>query len=205
MTQITLATAKSKTVGGQSIAISAASNAAPIAITTSAVHGLETGDIVQISSVTGNLGANGQFVITKTDTTHFTLNNSNGSGAYVSGGSAAHVGFATTGAAVDNTVFPNGVPNNLTAVVRVESATSGSKLRFLIEDSADSSFVTAMPGPSGSFIGGIGLSYDKRWAARYQDFPDLRLAASGDNVRLKVLFGNPTAAQVFQFSSWLEY
>ncbi len=203
MTQISIASAKSKTVGGQSITITAASNAAPIAVTATA-HGLETGDIVQVSGVTGNLAANGQFVITKTSANAFTLNNSNGSGAYVSGGAAAHVGFATAAALVDNTIF-SAVPSNLTFVFRLELAPAGAKMRFVLEDSADSAFVTAMPGPAGSFPGQVGLSYDKKWSARYQDFPDLRLAASGDNMRVKVMFGSPTAAQVFQFSSWLEY
>ena len=56
MTQTSIVSGKSKTVGGQAIAITGATNAAPISITATA-HGLETGDIVQNSgdSSSGNL------------------------------------------------------------------------------------------------------------------------------------------------------
>src|SRR5579864_3812237 len=57
-----------------------ASNASPIQITTSAAHGLSTGQLVTIIGVTGNINANGSWPITVQDTTHFTLNGSVGSG-----------------------------------------------------------------------------------------------------------------------------
>lgn len=66
--------------------INAATNAGPIAITTTANHGLTTGDTVTITGVTGNTAANGTFVITVTGVTSFTLDGSTGNGAYVSGG-----------------------------------------------------------------------------------------------------------------------
>ena len=67
--------------------VSGATNASPIVITTSAAHGFVTGDYVAISSVTGNLGANGIWKITKVDDTSFSLNNSVGNAAYTTGGS----------------------------------------------------------------------------------------------------------------------
>lgn len=70
--------------------VSAASNASPIQITTSAAHGLNTGDDVFISDVTGNTAANGFFTVTVTGSTTFTLNGSTGNGAYVSGGLVAN-------------------------------------------------------------------------------------------------------------------
>jgi hypothetical protein len=66
--------------------VNAATNASPIQITTVAVHGLVTGDYVYISTVSGNLGANGFWKITKVDDSNFTLNNSIGTGAYTTGG-----------------------------------------------------------------------------------------------------------------------
>ena len=67
-------------------AISNATNASPIAITTSGNHGLSTGQLVGISGVLGNTAANGQFIVTVTGTNTFTLNSSTGNGAYLSGG-----------------------------------------------------------------------------------------------------------------------
>jgi len=66
--------------------ITAATNASPIQITTSAANALTTGQTVTISGVTGNTAANGTWVITVINTTNFTLTGSAGNGAYVSGG-----------------------------------------------------------------------------------------------------------------------
>ena len=70
------------------LTITGATNASPIQITTSAVNSLTTGQTVTISGVTGNTNANGTFVITVIDNTHFTLNGSAGNGAYGGGGIA---------------------------------------------------------------------------------------------------------------------
>ena len=66
--------------------ITAASNTAPIQITTSTNHGLSTGDRVSIIGVVGNTAANGAFRVTVIDGSNFTLNSSSGNGAYSSGG-----------------------------------------------------------------------------------------------------------------------
>lgn len=70
--------------------VTAATNASPIAITTSAAHGLQTGNRVTIADVGGNTAANGTFTVTRTGATTFTLDGSTGNGAYTSGG-AGHV------------------------------------------------------------------------------------------------------------------
>lgn len=67
------------------VAITAASNASPIQIT-SAAHGRSTGDSVTITGVGGNTAANGSWSITVVDANNFTLNGSTGNGAYTSGG-----------------------------------------------------------------------------------------------------------------------
>lgn len=72
--------------GGSPRTITAASNATPIAITTSGSHGWTTGDRVTIYGVAGNLDANSTWTITVTGATTFTLDNSVGSGAYTAGG-----------------------------------------------------------------------------------------------------------------------
>ncbi len=67
--------------------VSAASNTAPISITTTAPHGLVTGDIVTVTGVVGNTAANVVgTAITVTSPTTFTLNGTTGNGAYTSGG-----------------------------------------------------------------------------------------------------------------------
>lgn len=69
--------------------VTAATNASPIAVTTSAPHGMTTGDTVTISGVGGNTAANGTFTVTVTGSTTFTLGGSTGNGAYTSGGTVA--------------------------------------------------------------------------------------------------------------------
>lgn len=71
--------------------VSAATNAAPIAVTTSAAHGLSTGMFVQILGAVGNTAANGTFRVTVTSPTAFTLDGSSGNGVWSSGGKVQRV------------------------------------------------------------------------------------------------------------------
>lgn len=68
--------------------INGATNASPIVISTTAAHTYTTGDEVNIAAVLGNTAANGLWIITVIDGTHFSLNGSTGNGAYTSGGIA---------------------------------------------------------------------------------------------------------------------
>lgn len=81
-----VASASGDVSGITDLDITAASNTSPIAIATATAHGLSTGDFVSISDVVGNTNANGTFEITVTGATTFTLNESSGNAAYVSGG-----------------------------------------------------------------------------------------------------------------------
>lgn len=65
--------------------VTGATDADPIEIT-SAAHGLTTGTLVTVASVGGNTAANGDFTVTRTGADTFTLDDSEGSGAYTSGG-----------------------------------------------------------------------------------------------------------------------
>ena len=70
-------------------AITGASDASPIAITTAQPHGYQTGQQVSIAGVLGNTAANGTFTITVvTSPTSFTLTGSAGNGTWTSGGTA---------------------------------------------------------------------------------------------------------------------
>jgi hypothetical protein len=55
------------------VAISTASTATPIVVTTAAPHLLVTGDVVTVAGVTGNAAANGTFVATVTGASTFTI------------------------------------------------------------------------------------------------------------------------------------
>ena len=75
------------------LTITGASNATPIVVTTAA-HGYETGDEIFIGGVVGNTGANGTWTITKISSTTFSLDDSVGNGAWVSGGKAIKASLA---------------------------------------------------------------------------------------------------------------
>jgi hypothetical protein len=74
---------------GAEIPITAATNASPIAVTTMAPHGLQTGAQVSINGAAGNTAANGTFTVTVTGENSFTLNGSRGNGNWTSGGIVA--------------------------------------------------------------------------------------------------------------------
>lgn len=73
--------------------ITGATNAIPIAITTSLAHGLQTGDRVTVASVGGNTAANGDWTVTRVSATVYTLNGSSGNAAYTSGGTGHVTGL----------------------------------------------------------------------------------------------------------------
>jgi hypothetical protein len=76
--------------------VTAATNASPIAVTTSLPHGLATGAQVVLVDVEGNIAANGTWTATVVDATHFSLNGSTGSGAWTGGGTVYAVGAASS-------------------------------------------------------------------------------------------------------------
>ena len=67
-----------------SFAINGVTATTPISISTTSDHGYTTGDMVWVRNVRGIPGANGVWVVTVTGTDTFTLNNSSGTGTYIS-------------------------------------------------------------------------------------------------------------------------
>lgn len=108
----TIANVNGPVPGVSNLAMTAATNATPIAITTASAHGLATGNYVTISGVLGNTNANGTFVITVTGASTFTLNGASGSGTYTGGGivEGGDVGE------VDTVIQANAVPDDITAI-----------------------------------------------------------------------------------------
>ena len=68
-------------------AVTGASFAAPVVVTSAAPHGLKTQDQVLVLGVTGNTGANGSFFVVVTSPFQFELGGSTGTAAYTGGGS----------------------------------------------------------------------------------------------------------------------
>jgi len=102
--------AQAKNVSSYSVA------SGTVTVTTSAAHGLNTGDDVTIAGATGDSGVNDDHTITRVDSTSFTLDDYTGTGSY-SGGTwySAHwpsMGNNTTaGDSTDNDEILVGKPN----------------------------------------------------------------------------------------------
>jgi len=73
---------------GVNLAVTGATNASPIEITTASAHGFSNGDTVYIQGVLGNTAANGIWTISSASGSTFTLDGSTGNGTYTSGGRA---------------------------------------------------------------------------------------------------------------------
>jgi hypothetical protein len=113
--------------------VTAATNATPIQITTSAAHGRSTGDIVLLRNVRGaNAAANGRFKITVVNSTQFTLQDPD-SGANIAG-NGAYLATAVTGAtnATPIVITSTGhgrLTNDLVSIVGVGGNTAANGLR----------------------------------------------------------------------------
>jgi hypothetical protein len=73
------------------LTINAATNTAPILVTTTAAHGVIDVSYATIAGVVGNAGANGSWVVEAVTTTQLRLRNSVGNGTYTSGGTLTKV------------------------------------------------------------------------------------------------------------------
>lgn len=144
-----------------------ATNATPIEVQTTAAHGLQTGERVVIYGVVGNLATNGTFYVAVTDVDKFELYDSwvggavatpvAGSGAYVSGGTVAPQGWASTlqlpadGDAID------------AASVNTATEGEGDREAWLVERTGTyrlievAHFTITVAGPGAYTIGGAGV------------------------------------------------
>jgi hypothetical protein len=112
-------------------AISAASNATPIVITSNS-HGFSNGDLVVITGVGGNTNANGVWVVANQSTNTFELTGSAGNGAYTSGGFAVNITVPEFVA----DLISGGIEERSTALASV-TVTNG------VFDAADKTFTAA--------------------------------------------------------------
>lgn len=123
--------------GGQTtFSVSDATNATPIVVTTTASHGLSTGDLVGINGCVGNTAPNGKvWSITVTAADKFSLDGSVGNGTWTSGGTVYVIPTArTTGIGWIDGVWVQGAdPTRLLLGSFMTTGTSGQT-----EDSAAS-------------------------------------------------------------------
>jgi hypothetical protein len=119
---VTVANANGTTDGSVSNPITAATATSPVAITTSLAHEMATGDYCYIAGVQGLTGADGYWQVTRTGTNAFTLNGSNGTGAYTTGGTAECGDLGM----VDLAIQQNVVPDCLTATTQWAGVTAVS-------------------------------------------------------------------------------
>lgn len=82
-------TGQAATINSGTASITGATNATPIVVT--ATNAFANDDVVTISGVLGNLGANGTFRLVGVSGSGFTLDGAVGTGAYASGGTASKV------------------------------------------------------------------------------------------------------------------
>lgn len=108
-----VASASGDVPGTANLAVTGATNASPIVVTT-ATHGLSTGNYVSITGVLGNTAANGTWVITVLSGTTFSLVGSAGNAAYTSGGIVQGGDLGQ----VDKIIQANAVPDNITNITR---------------------------------------------------------------------------------------
>ena len=106
-------------------AITAATNASPIVVTSTA-HGFTDGDIVVIRGITGNTSANGTWKVASSAANTFALTtvkdglNSTGNGAYVSGGCAINLTLADNYDDIDGALV-----GSLSTALTTPTATNG--------------------------------------------------------------------------------
>lgn len=111
---LTVANADGAVSGASNLAVSGATNATPIEITTSTAHGLVTGNFATVSGVLDNTGANGTWTITRISSTKFTLDNSVGVAAYGGGGVVEGGDLGQ----IDRVIQNNCVPDDTTAITQ---------------------------------------------------------------------------------------
>lgn len=111
---VTVANAGGAVSGVSGLAVTGATNASPIQITTASPHGLSNGNYVTISGVLGNTNANGTFAVANASGSTFTLNGTTGNANYTGGGTVDGGDLGE----VDAIIQANAVPTDVTAVTQ---------------------------------------------------------------------------------------
>ena len=124
------------TTAGAGFAITGATNAAPVEITTALAHTFVTGSVVSIQRILGNTAANGTWYVTSTGANTFTLDGSTGNAAYITPP-------AIDDAATDPTALTNTTPI-VVKTIAAHGLSTGMTVRI--------SGVTGLTNANGTFV-----------------------------------------------------
>lgn len=145
----------------------------PIVITTATAHGYSSGDHVIITGVGGNTAANNTddnrvWIITVTDSTHFSIPKT-GNGTYTSGGSVVKVWDVNFGTTIQSITATTALTNAPADVLEFKHVTSGTpaaglgiRTVFSVETTGTGSDTTAYPMAA---VGGIAEAVDHQTRA----------------------------------------
>lgn len=145
---------------------------APIAVTSTS-HGRATGDILSISGIVGNIGANGAWAITVIDSNTFFLDGSMGTGAYTSGGTWVLRSTLASGSTL--TLFMDSAANVDTGINRYndgifltigKSKTVNTKVKQSSVAASDTTSSNSLASSSGATVTWIeGAPFNTSWAS----------------------------------------
>ncbi|MEQ1825946.1 MAG: LamG-like jellyroll fold domain-containing protein, partial [Pirellula sp.] len=163
-----------------SAAITAASNANPITITTASTTGLVNGQLISISGVAGNTSANGTYFVKVVSSTSFELYTNAalttgvvGNAAYTSGGTWTTRLSGVTGTGDSGSISLNGLFANIPYLLRVTTPNivpTPYSLRFNLTGTSDATNLAAIPKTS------LGVRND------VTDRRDIILGGLGDDI-----------------------
>lgn len=105
---------------------------------------------------------------------------------------------AFSGSAIDI----SGITGDWTLKIQVESLTDAKTVRLGFEDTVND-WTASVVGPTVSFVGAIAAAYDKVFALKKKDFPDLRLGTNSAQLRCSVL--RIASAATVKYRAWVEY
>jgi len=173
-----VANANGGVAGVASLAITNATNASPIVLTTASPHGLSAGAEVYVSGVVGNSGANGYWTASAASGSSITLAGSTGTGAYLSGGTVEGGDLGL----IDTVIQANAVPLGITATtVSAASQTIGYAGTVYVPLSQVAAYQAAVAAAITTWLGAIpigGLNTDNGTnLLPYDDFIGILYAA----------------------------
>lgn len=172
-------------IGDQGGAITAATNATPIVITTTSPHNLKDGDPIQITGVGGNTNANTTGFAKRTGYSATTF------GVYADAALATAVagnsGY-TSGGVVSQAIDISGVSNDWDLFLRIEGMTAGKKAIVALQDSADGFVSDVVTLYTWNIQGKVTTDAMKDGdRIRKYDIPSARFGAASARLRFRVL------------------
>jgi hypothetical protein len=188
--------------GGLGGAITGATNATPIVVTTTNAHGLADGDQVQVTGVVGNTGANtlAYVKVTGYSTTTFGMYSNTALSTGIAG-----TGAYSSGGAVSQAWDISGVANDWTMKLRIETLGAGKKAVIALQDSVDgfvADIVTRMLVAVQGQVVNTPTFASKDYENRKYDTPGTRFGVTNARLRVNIIQADSTPG--LQLSAWYE-